>query len=447
MIKLTKNKDNLVSAYEKKLSLLKSTAAIKEFYVDFISQYRKLDVEFKFTEYFDEDYVFWQLENSKTNPQTSQISGNLRAIPFGIKDVFNTKTLPTAMGSELWKGFKAGNNARVVEQIMQQGGIVFSKTTTAEFAVHFITPEKTLNPFNKEHITGTSSSGSAVAVACGALPVALGTQTAGSIIRPASFCGTYGFKPSFGSIDRTGVLKTNDTFDTIGFLGSDLKGLSKVFSSTLIKGQDYPYSSNYYSLHRAYKEKKHFKVGFVTDSFKHFSSYAEYVKKDFSLVQDKISKSFSCEDLQNIDFINDIHPLHELMYAKSLSYYFKNEMKQHDHVSEVMTSMIKRGEQYSEKEYVEAAKKQPLMRKDFDEVFKKYDFLITPSTATAAPRIGKWEKPDTCLIWTYFGYPVVNIPLFFNQEMNLPYGLQIIAKKFDDFSLLDFSECIEELFL
>ena len=167
-------------------------------------------------------------------------------MPFGIKDVFNTKVLPTSMGSQIWKGFNAGNNARAIDNLVFNGGIIFSKTTTAEFAVHFISPGKTKNPYNINHITGTSSSGSAVAVACGALPVALGTQTAGSIIRPASFCGVYGFKPSFGAIDRTGVLKTNDTFDTIGLLSADIYGIKKTFYNIFQKGKDYPYSINFF---------------------------------------------------------------------------------------------------------------------------------------------------------------------------------------------------------
>ncbi|HMO18051.1 MAG TPA: amidase [Oligoflexia bacterium] len=444
MIRLIKNTENLLSSFEKKIALLKSTDHLISFYKDFITRYKALDAEFKFTEYFDEEYVFQQLRRD-----FGESSCPLRALPIGIKDVFNTRVLPTSMGSELWKGFRAGNNARIVDQIINNGGIVFSKTTTAEFAVHFISPEKTLNPYNKNHITGTSSSGSAVAVACGALPVALGTQTAGSIIRPASFCGVYGFKPSFGAIDRTGVLKTNDTFDTIGFLGSDSKGLAKMLLACLTKGKDYPYSNNYFSFFNSYKRKNttDLKVGFVTDCFQGFSSYSDYVKNDFNEVAGKISKNFNAQYLSNVSFINSIHAIHELMYAKSLSYYFKNEMRQHDHVSEVMTAMIRRGEKHSEKEYIEASKKQPVLRKDFDLAFEKYDFLITPSTATAAPLIGEWEQPDTCLIWTFFGYPAINIPLFFNPELNLPYGLQIVAKKFDDFSLLDFADRVEKLFV
>jgi Asp-tRNA(Asn)/Glu-tRNA(Gln) amidotransferase A subunit family amidase len=349
------------------------------------------------------------------------------------------------MGSEIWRGFKAGNNARIVDEIYDRGGIIFSKTTTAEFAVHFITPEKTLNPFNKNHITGTSSSGSAVSVACGALPAALGTQTAGSIVRPASFCGVYGFKPSFGAIDRTGVLKTNDTLDTIGIIGADIYSLRKVFNNVLQKGKDYPFSSNYYEFHDKYKTKStlDLKIGIVTDSFKSFNNYDNYVKEDFEFLVEIIQKKLTVKEVKHIEYINEIHMLHEQIYSKSLSYYFKNEIQHYNSVSEIMKEMIARGEKIKTEEYIDAIKRQPVIRSKFDKAFRDFDFIITPSTASVAPLLHKNEKDDTCLIWTFLGYPVVSIPLFLNSELNLPYGLQIVAKKFDDFSLLDFAEEVE----
>lgn len=443
MIKLIKNKDNYLSAIEKEISNTSSLTDINRYYSEFIKRYLELDSLYHFTEYFDEEFVYAQLEEQYHN-----LNRPLFGIPFGIKDIFNTKVLPTTMGSEVWAGFKAGNNSRVVDEIVGHGGILFSKTTTAEFAVHFITPRKTLNPYNKDHITGTSSSGSAVAVSCGALPIALGTQTAGSIIRPASFCGVVGFKPSFGAIDRTGVLKTNDTLDTIGLLGADLGGIRKAFLNLLTKGKDYPFSANYFSYYKRFQQRsiKDLKIAYVANCFHNYENYTDYVKKDFAEVVQILSKSLQLSELKDVDFINRIHPLHEAMYSKSLSYYFKNEMLQHEKVSEIMTDMIKRGEKISVEEYIHATKQQPILRELFDQVFENLDFIITPATASAAPLLEQWETPDTCLIWTFLGYPTVTIPLFFNQELNLPYGLQIVAKKFDDFSMLDFAAHLENEF-
>ncbi|MBI2030606.1 amidase, partial [Candidatus Kaiserbacteria bacterium] len=123
-------------------------------------------------------------------------------IPIAVKDMYNTYDFPTQMGSPLWKGFEPGNDARAVYHLKHQGAVIVGKTVTAEFAVHAL--DKTLNPWDVTKGPGTSSSGSAVAVALGIVPFATGTQTAGSIVRPSSFCGVYGCKPSFGTIPRTG---------------------------------------------------------------------------------------------------------------------------------------------------------------------------------------------------------------------------------------------------
>jgi Asp-tRNA(Asn)/Glu-tRNA(Gln) amidotransferase A subunit family amidase len=443
MIQLLKNSCNSLQVFEKKVKAARSLDELNAVYNKFIERYKTLDEKYHFTEAFDEKFVYEQLR-----VQWQKQNAPLFNLPIGVKDIFNTKVLPTSMGSEIWKDFRAGNNARIVDEIYDRGGIVFSKTTTAEFAVHFITPDKTLNPFNKKHITGTSSSGSAVSVACGALPLALATQTAGSIIRPSSFCGVYGFKPSFGALDRTGVLKTNDTLDTIGLIASDIDGIRKVFYHVMQKGKDYPFSVNYFDFYEKFKLKQNseLRIATVTSSFHAYDEYDEIVKRDFTDAVQLLREEFTIDEVEGADFINEIHELHEHIYCKSLSYYFQNEIQQYNSVSDVMKDMIARGEKIKTDNYVNAIKKQPVLRTMFDEVFKRYDFLITPSTASPAPPLHEQEKNDTCLIWTFFGYPAITIPLFIDENSKLPYGLQIIAKKFDDFSLLDFAELVEGKF-
>ena len=133
------------------------------------------------------------------------------------------------------------------------------------------------------------------------------------------------------------------------------------------------------------------------------------------------------------------------MYSKSLSYYFKNEMKQTQKVSKIMVEMIKKGEEITAEHYINIAQKQPFLIRKMNKIFEDLDFIIIPSTATPAPKIGCNEIDDTCLIWTFLGYPSITIPLFMNKE-NLPYGLQIISKKYNDLALLEFSEKLEKIF-
>ncbi len=238
MIKYLTN-DSFINL-EKELKRIKSYKNLKFFYLSFFKKFKKLNLKYRFTTIVDFSYINRQLKDINLKKKSIFFS-----IPFGVKDIFNTKFLKTEFGSIIFKNFFPGNNCRLVDIINSKQGIIFCKTTTAEFAVHYFPERKTLNPFNKNHITGTSSAGSAVAVACGALPVSLATQTAGSIIRPASFCGVIGFKPSFGALDRTGVLKTADTLDTVGLFSSDINGLKKIFTNLIQFSNQYPYSINF----------------------------------------------------------------------------------------------------------------------------------------------------------------------------------------------------------
>jgi Asp-tRNA(Asn)/Glu-tRNA(Gln) amidotransferase A subunit family amidase len=409
---------------------------LRAFYEQLIRQYQQLDAQYLFTESFDADLVFEQLD--EIGPLHNR---ELFGMPFGVKDVFNTKSLPTAMGSEIWKGFIAGNNARVVDEIADRGGIVFSKTTTAEFAVHYIQAGRTRNPHDAGRITGTSSSGSAVAVACGALPVCLGTQTAGSIVRPASFCGVLGFKPSFGAFDRTGTLKTTDTLDTIGLLGSDIYGLRKTFLGAFQKDPQYPFARRYFDELQSSRQRTGLRVGVVTDQFAHYGEYEPYVQQDFARALALIADAgVAVQSVREIDFINEIHPLHHTIYCKALSYYFQQEMTDPHRTSKVMRDMVALGSQVTTQQYVEALQRQPRYRAMFDDVFRGYDFLLTPSTASVAPPLGESERTDTCLIWTFLGYPVLSVPAFWTQPLGLPFGLQIVAPKFHDLVLFEFAE-------
>lgn len=439
MIKLPIIRNSDFKSIESKISHIKSMDGLMAFFKEYISTYNGLNDKYKFTESLNEDYILSQIAKNYLNRDRE-----LFLMPFGVKDVFNTEILPTTMGSEIWKGFKAGNNARIVDELVDRGAIIFSKTTTAEFAVHYIQDGKTINPHDVGRITGTSSAGSAVAVACGALPIALGTQTAGSIVRPASFCGTFGFKPSFGAIDRTGVLKTADTLDTIGFLGSDLYGMKKTFLSTFQKEtKNYFYAANYFDAYESFKKKDSLKIGIVTDQFLSYQHYDDDVQSNFSeFLRMLSSDNLDLIQLKDIEFINDIHELHDLIYCKSLSYYFQEERAHGAVMSKIMKDMIDLGSQIDAKDFLGAINSQPKYRKKFDSVFEDYDFIITPSTASVAPKLGSTERADTCLIWTYLGYPAMSLPIFWSEHMNLPFGLQVISRKFNDLAMFDFAESI-----
>lgn len=162
--------------------------------------------------------------------------------------------MPTSMGTNILKNYQPGNDARVVSNLRLEGAVIMGKTQTSEFAVH--NPTETKNPINIKYSPGTSSSGSAAAVAAGIVPVAIGSQTAGSICRPASYCGVYGFKPSFGVIPRTGILKTSDTLDTVGILARYVEDLEIIFDVIKVQGHNYPFVSKFLQKKKLFNKKK-----------------------------------------------------------------------------------------------------------------------------------------------------------------------------------------------
>ena len=370
----------------------------------------------------------------------------LEGMPVGVKDIYNTADFPTQMGSPLWKDFTPGNDARAVYHLKRQGANVVGKTVTAEFAVHAL--DKTRNPFDDTRTPGTSSSGSAVAISLGMVPVATGTQTAGSIVRPASFCGVYGCKPSFGTIPRTGMLKTTDSLDQVGFFTVHAEDMRRVFNSLRVSGPDYPISNAALcDTERQSKSKgKPWRVGFArTHTWRHAPQYAKDAigkfmhglgsKKDITVIDAELPAS-----------MDRAHEVHQTIYDKSLAYYFKGEYKKSDFVSPIMNEIIARGNEVSVNEFKNALAEQNRLMSDMDDFFKDFDVLISLSTAGEAPLREVAELPDPALMWTLAHLPVVSVPQFRSPD-DLPFGMQVVGRKYNDYLLFDFLGHLESLAL
>jgi Asp-tRNA(Asn)/Glu-tRNA(Gln) amidotransferase A subunit family amidase len=367
----------------------------------------------------------------------------LSGIPIGVKDVFNTVDFPTQMGSELWRGFTPGNDARVVHYLKRAGGLVAGKTVTAEFAVHAL--NETLNPHNIELTPGTSSSGSAVAVALGMVPVALGTQTGGSIIRPASFCGVYGFKPSFGLIPRTASLKTTDSLDTIGFFVAHPSDLRRVLEVLRVHGPNFPLS--YQALNDNMRQnkpaKRPWRVALVKTHT--WPEATEYAKTSLLNLSQRLGalKEVDIEEVTLPTKMELAHDIHSTIYNKSLSYYFIEEGRSHNKISSIMSEMITYGERISVEKYRDAISMQNYLIKKMDEFFADFDVIICLSTAGAAPKRNDLENSDSALMWTLTHLPSINVPKFVSPSGE-PFGLQIVARKYNDHLLLSFLEYLRE---
>lgn len=363
----------------------------------------------------------------------------LDGIPFGVKDIFNTKEFKTEMGSTIWKNFTPGNNARVVDCLETNGAIAVGKTVTAEYAVHKL--NETKNPHNLLKTPGTSSSGSATAVCTGDVPFTLASQTAGSIIRPASFCGVWGMKPSFGLIARTGVLKTNDTLDTIGFITSNLYNLNIILDNIRLKGLNYPLIYKNIDKKKIIPKNK-FKIGFLETDLCNQMEY--YVKNTIENLKSKMSKNkkFIVKKVKWPKKLFGLKKVHSNIYDKSLSYYFNKDLKNND-LSNTMKEIIKKGNKIKINEYVNSLNIQSNVIKSIDKLFKGYDIIFTSSTAGSAVLRNEKELDDSSLIWTLAHIPSINIPIGVCPK-KMPFGIQAISRKWSDFNLINTLEIMEK---
>lgn len=351
----------------------------------------------------------------------------LQGLPIGVKDIFNTVTGTTEMGSPSWQGHTAGNDARLVGEFIYRGAVVVGKTATAEFAVHALPP--TLNPWDAAVTPGTSSTGSAVAVALGHVPVALGTQTAGSITRPASFTGTIGFKPTQGIYPRTGVLKTCDPFDTIGFICRYIEDIEPIFDATRVRGSDYPFTERgMAAANRRSNDPRKLRIGRVATPFSRFESDKVSAEVDgfiAALPRDK----FEIVDLDLTAILADADRMHEQIYHKALSYYFKMEREAGDDFSQIMREIFAVGDQVPAEVYRSDLEGLPGLREAVSAATADIDVICVASTATTAPARGQMELPDTSRYWTMLHLPTLSLPLFIDETKRLPFGVQLVGTR------------------
>ncbi len=384
-----------------------------------------------------------ELSSPSLPSSKSPFSNPLYGIPYAAKDIYNTSNICTQMGSKIWKGFTPGNNARIIDKLIDSGAILTAKTVTAEFAIHAL--NSTLNPFDITRTPGTSSSGSAVSVSLGVVPFALATQTAGSIIRPSSFCGVFGFKPSYGLLPRTGILKTTDTLDTPGFIAARLSSLRILLNSTRVRGPNYPQVTRNLSIIEKIDISTPINVAYLPLSL-------------FPHTQSEISSSYYrlLDALGNVPLFNVCkfayppsltlaHYFHQIIYSKCISNYFSSEYRDFPElISESTISMIHEGSSLSPHDYHEAVNWQSSFAEEINAALFNIDILISPSTCTTAPLRSDIEKPDPSLIWTLAGLPAVSVPIDLDSN-GLPYGFQFSSTRFSDYKVLSFLEHISNL--
>lgn len=364
--------------------------------------------------------------------QKGLATGPLHGIPVGLKDIIDTRDMPTERGTPIFKGRQSEADARIVEMLREAGAVIMGKTVTTELA--FVHANQTRNPHNPDHSPGGSSSGSAAAVAAEHVPLAIGTQTNGSVIRPASFCGTFGFKPTRGTLPRTGVLQTSVSLDQIGTFARTLEDAA--FLADALAGYDQRDPASFAHARPAMAEGAREDAP-VDPDFAWFNlpfndrlsqATQEGLDGVMEIMGPRVTRMDPADQLSNLVAVQA--RIHEYEIARHQAEVFDTHW---DQISDTLKPVITRARQISAAEYEDALAVKTSAEAFFDEFFLEFDAIIAPAAAGEAPRFAEGTgDPIFCTLWTLAGLPSVTLPLLVG-ETGLPVGVQLIgpAKKDD----------------
>lgn len=358
-------------------------------------------------------------------------SGPLAGIAIGVKDIFDTHDMPTEYGSPLYAGFRPRADAPIVTMARARGAHVIGKTETTEFA--FLNPTRTVNPHDPAHTPGGSSSGSAAAVAAGLIPAAIGTQTGGSVIRPAAFCGIAGFKPSFRLMPTGGMKTFAWTLDTTGFFAATVEDAA--LFAALVSGRDLtadePDSPPRIGLYRSVVWNDA-----SADMRNAVESAAEIAAKAGAQVVE-------VDEPKELSRARDIHPLIQ-NYEAAIS--FGHELAFHaDRLSPILREALELGREIAPSDYDSGRRIARHGRKAATTLFADVDVILTPSAPGAAPRdLGTTGSALFNKLWTLTGNPAVNVPGLADRS-GMPLGVQVIGRFGRDKSTLAAASWLERL--
>jgi Asp-tRNA(Asn)/Glu-tRNA(Gln) amidotransferase A subunit family amidase len=357
---------------------------------------------------------------------------SLFGMTVGVKDIFYVDGFVTQAGSKLPAEELQGTEAASVAKLKNAGALIMGKTVTTEFAYFF--PGPTRNPHNPEHTPGGSSSGSAAAVGAGLCDLALGTQTIGSIIRPAAFCGTVGFKPTYERISRDGVIPLSPTFDHVGFFTQDVETAKRVASVLLENWR----LENW--------DKKPI-LGIPTGLY--LKSASDYASSCFNDICRILSDNgYEIRHIQVMDDFDEIKSRHDAIMSFDAANVHKEWFAKYStHYSPKFTDLIKRGQSITNSQLQTALQARDAFRKQITQAMNdnNIDLWLCPPTIGPAPKgLDSTGNPVMCLPWTQIGFPAINIPTTKTDE-GLPMGLQLVGKWNSDESLLAWAGEIEKV--
>ncbi len=400
----------------------------------FLARIAEREPEIHAWAFHDPEHVRRRYEALEFERRLGRPKGPLFGLPVGLKDIFDTEDMPTEYGASFHAGRRPTADSWVARRLRAAGAVLMGKTVTAEMAC--MTPGPTRNPLDPSRTPGGSSMGSAAAVADRMVPLAVGSQTGGSVIRPASFCGVYGFKPSHGLIPRSGCLLQSEILDHVGVFARSLEDLA--FFAEVLVGDDRedaatrPRAAPRLPEIAATEPPLPPKLAFVPGPG--WERLEDYVREGFGELAEELGERLVAVELPS-PFERAVEA-HRTIWTGDLSWHYRREYDAGPGaVSDGLRGLIEEGHGVTVRRYHEARHLRELCRRILETLFVDFDAVVTPAALGEAPGPETTGDPVCCSAWTFAGLPSVTLPLLEGPN-GLPVGVQLVGAFEDDARLL-----------
>lgn len=391
----------------------------------------------------DAAYLADQARRRDAERRSGRPIGSLHGLPVGLKDIIDTEGIPTENGTPLDAGRVPSRDAAVVARLKAAGAVIAGKTVSTELA--YLAPSRTRNPVNSAHTPGGSSAGSAAAVAAGMIPFAVGTQTGGSVIRPAAFCGVVGFKPSFGRVPRTGILMQSPTLDTVGVFARNVADAAMV--AEVLFGADPGDAATRPAPHPKLLATACAKVP-VPPTFAFVRTpYWDRAEGQTQAALAELAGRLGdqCFEAELPGAFAEAADLRQrINFAEMAKFYHGYAARGGEALSEQIRAAIAEGCEVRARDYLAALDWPHVYHAGLGEIFARCDAILTPAATGPAPE-GLGSTGDAIFngLWTLCGTPAITLPLF-EAKNGLPMGLQLVGRRGDDARLLRTARWLED---
>jgi Asp-tRNA(Asn)/Glu-tRNA(Gln) amidotransferase A subunit family amidase len=401
-----------------------------------LARIRDVDPRVEAWALLDPDHALAQARAADGLRLSGQPIGALHGVPVAIKDIFDTADMPTEYGSPIYAGRTPSRDATVVSLLRAAGAVIIGKTVTTEFA--YFSPGKTRNPHSFEHTPGGSSSGSAAAVGADMVPLAIGSQTNGSTIRPAAYCGVVGFKPTHGLISRHRALTLSRTLDHVGLFANSVDDIALLAEQMVSYDENDPDTSPRARVPfgQVAAEEPPLPPMFAFIKTPMWERADQDTQEGFTEVIEHLGSQV--EEVELFPSAADAWQWHQTIMGAEMAHNLEREWtSSHNLLSEQLRAQIERGREVRASDYLHALSQIVPLNASFLELFEqRYDAIITPSAPSAAPKgLASTGDPSFCTLWTLCGMPAISLPLL-QSANDLPIGVQLVGPRHGDARLL-----------